>query len=88
MESNNALAIFQGTKIRKTWNNKEWWFALEDIIQALTDSRDVKQYINKLRQRDEDLSKGWGQIVHTLSIQTPGGSQKMNCTKNTLILII
>ena len=79
MDSEKAIAVFQGQKIRKTWHKEEWWFALEDIVKALTDSTDVKQYINKLRQRDEELSKGWVQIVHTLSIFTTGGPQNMNC---------
>jgi hypothetical protein len=77
---NNNLAVFEGKNIRKTWFNDEWWFVLEDIIYALTDSSDIKQYINKMRQRDEELSKGRVQIVHTLSVLTSGGNQKMNCT--------
>jgi hypothetical protein len=32
-----------------------------------------------MKQRDEFLSQGWGQIVRTLSIHTPGGQQSMNC---------
>jgi DNA-damage-inducible protein D len=79
MESNNALSVFEDKKIRKTWFNEEWWFVLEDIVVALTNSNDVKQYINRMRQRDEELSKGWVQIVHTLPIETSGGKQKMNC---------
>ncbi len=77
--ANNALAVFEGKKIRKTWHNKEWWFVLEDIVFALTDSANVKDYINKMRLRDEELSKGYGQIVHPLPIPTAGGTQKMNC---------
>jgi len=46
---------------------------------VLTDSHDPKQYINKLRQRDEQLFQGWVQIVHTLAIDTSGGKQDMNC---------
>jgi len=76
----NALSVFEGKMIKKIWNNDEWWFVLEDIIVALTDSNDPKQYINKMRQRDEELSKGWVQIVHTLSVNTVGGKQQMNCT--------
>src|SRR3989338_313152 len=53
--------------------------ALEDIVTVLTDSKDSKQYINKMRQRDEPLSQGWVQIVHTLPIQTEGGKQSINC---------
>ncbi|MFA6399482.1 MAG: phage antirepressor protein, partial [archaeon] len=66
MNQENALAVFEGKKIRKTWHKEEWWFVLEDIVFALTDSTDVKQYINRMRERDEELSKGWVQLVHTL----------------------
>ena len=79
MEEKSSLAVFQGKKIRRTWFNDEWWFVVEDIITALTDSKDPKQYINKMRQRDEELSQGWVQIVHTLPITTQGGKQGMNC---------
>ena len=32
-----------------------------------------------MKKRDPELSKGWGQIVTPLSVQTAGGKQKMNC---------
>ncbi len=79
MEAHSKLIVFEDKSIRRTWHNKEWWFVLEDVVTALTDSADPKQYINKMRQRDELLSQGWVQIVHTLSIDTPGGKQKINC---------
>ena len=79
MITENTLVLFQGEAIRKTWHNDEWWFVVEDIVLVLTDSKDPKQYINKMRQRDEQLSQGWVQIVHTLLIDTTGGKQKMNC---------
>src|SRR3989338_346798 len=79
INANNAIAVFQGKNIRRAWHNGEWWFVIEDIVYILTDSGDPKQYINKMRQRDEQLSKGWVQIVHTLMIDTPGGKQNMNC---------
>ncbi|MFH1696321.1 MAG: Bro-N domain-containing protein [Candidatus Diapherotrites archaeon] len=79
MDEGRALAVFQGRKIRKIWHNNEWWFAIEDMVTALTDSSDPKQYINKLRKRDNELSKGWVQFVHTLPVSTSGGHQNMNC---------
>jgi hypothetical protein len=78
-DANNALAVFQGKGIRRTWFNDEWWFSVEDVVFALTDSSDPKQYVNKMRQRDAELSKGWVQIVHTLAVSTSGGPQKSNC---------
>jgi hypothetical protein len=73
------IALFKGKKIRKTIHNKEWWFVLEDVISALTDSSNSKDYIKKIRLRDESLAKGWGQIVTPLSILTEGGKQNKNC---------
>ena len=79
MKPNNSLSIFQDRRIRRVWHEGEWWFVIEDVVSALTDSKDPKQYINKMRQRDEILSKGWVQIVHTLPIKTQGGLQRANC---------
>jgi len=77
MESH--IAVFRGKEIRKTIYNNEWWFVIEDIILALIDSKDPKQYIQRMKQRDPELGKGWVQIVHTLPIETPGGVQNMLC---------
>jgi len=77
--ADTKIAIFRNKKIRKTIHNNEWWFVVEDVVLALTDSVNVKDYINKMRARDAELSKGYGQIVHTLEVPTAGGKQKMNC---------
>ena len=73
------IAIFRNRKIRKTIHKNEWWFVVEDVVLALIDSSDSKQYIQRMRIRDPELSKGWVQIVHILSVETSGGKQKMNC---------
>ncbi len=79
MDSNHAVVAFQGKGIRRTWHNEEWCFVVEDVVAALTDSNDPKQYIQKIKQRDPILAQGWVQIVHTLPVDTAGGKQKMNC---------
>ncbi len=73
------IAIFRKKEIRKIIHGNEWWFVVEDVVAALTDSVNPKDYLNKMRRRDEELSKGYGQIVHTLPITTEGGTQRMNC---------
>ena len=65
-----SIAVFRGKEIRKTLFDNEWWFVVEDVVLALIDSKDAKQYIQRMRQRDPELSKGWVQIVHTLSVPT------------------
>jgi hypothetical protein len=73
------IALFQRKEVRRTIHNHEWWFVVEDVVLALIESRDPKQYIQRMKQRDLELGKGWVQIVHTLSIPTEGGLQPMLC---------
>ena len=74
------LDVFEGREIRKTIHNDEWWFVVKDVVLALIDSKDPKQYIQRMKRRDPELGKGWVQIVHTLSIETAGGLQRMLCS--------
>jgi len=73
------IAIFRKKEIRKTIHKNEWWFVIEDVVAALTDSVQPAGYIKDMRRRDSELSKGWGQIATPLLIKTIGGPQKVNC---------
>jgi hypothetical protein len=73
------IDIFRGKEIRRTLHNNEWWFVIVDVVAVLTDSVNPSDYIKKMRSRDKELAKGWGQIVTPLSIETPGGNQRLNC---------
>lgn len=75
------IKLFQDKKIRSVWNEEEeqWYFVLEDVVAALTDSSNPKQYVKRMKLRDPELAKGWVQIVPTLVVQTPGGPQRMKC---------
>jgi len=50
------LAVFKGKKIRKVIYNNEWWFSVVDVIAALTDSVNPRDYWYKMkiRVKDED----------------------------------
>src|SRR3989338_1594936 len=84
-EITTKISLFKGTEIRKTLHNGEWWFAVNDVIEALTDSRDPAQYFKRLKERDVELAKltdrGGVQFVPPLmlNIKTPGGTQKAYC---------
>lgn len=73
------IAIFKGKKVRKVIFRNEWWFAIVDVVAALTDSVQPDGYIKDMRRRDEELSRGWGQIATPLLIETAGGKQKVSC---------
>jgi hypothetical protein len=76
------ISLFKGKQIRKTLHNGEWWFVVNDVIEALADSRDPAQYFKRLKERDVELAKltdkGGVQFVPPLmlDIKTPGGVQK------------
>ena len=75
------IQFFQDKKIRSIWNEEEGqrYFVVEDVVEALTDSADPKQYVKRMKLRDPELAKGWVQIVPTLVVPTPGGKQRMRC---------
>jgi len=73
------LVVFKNKEIRRILYKDDWWFAIVDIVSALTDSVNPSGYIKDMRRRDKELSKGWGQIATPLSMTTKGGEQKVNC---------
>ncbi len=81
MTKKQAIQLFEEKKVRTAWDDKteKWYFAVSDVVAALTDSVNPTDYIKKMRKRDPELAKGWGQIVTPLSVVTPGGQQRVNC---------
>ncbi len=52
-----AIALFEGKKIRKVWDDKaeKWYFSVVDVVKALTDSTDARNYwkVLKIRLKEE-----------------------------------
>ena len=90
MARKNAIKLFEDKLVRSVWDDEkeEWFFSVNDVVQILTDSVNVTDYIKKMRKRDEELGKGWGQIVTPLAVQTAGGMQKTNFADTTGIFRI
>lgn len=53
---NTKIAVFKGKEVRKTIHNNEWWFSVADVVEVLTDTNDVRQYLKKMRSRDSELN--------------------------------
>lgn len=77
----SSIKLFESKQIRTIWNepDQKWYFVVADVVQVLTDTPNVSDYIKKMRKRDELLSQGWGQLVTPLLVDTAGGKQKLNC---------
>ena|SRR3989344_4901858 len=54
MESHNALIVFQDKKIRRIFHNNEWYFSVIDVVQALTDSPNPRNYWNMTKIRESE----------------------------------
>ncbi|MBQ9435440.1 MAG: Bro-N domain-containing protein [Bacteroidales bacterium] len=48
------IKLFQDKKIRSIWNDEEeqWYFSVVDVVEALTDSPNPRQYWRKMKDRD------------------------------------
>lgn len=83
------LALFQKKQIRRIWHDKEWYFSVVDITEALTDSPFPRQYWEKMKQREFielQLSPIWLQLKLA---STDGKKYATDCvnTKNAFRLI-
>ena len=84
----NKLALFEEKEIRRKWYNEDWYFSVEDVVYALTESVNTKDYIKKMKKRNPTLAEGWGQFVTLLPLNTKGGKQKISCANTKGILRI
>jgi hypothetical protein len=51
MKVTTKIALFKGKKIRKIIYNNEWWFSVIDVVEALTDSVNPRDYWFKMKIR-------------------------------------
>ena len=80
MSDIEKIQLFEDQKVRTIWveSDEKWYFSIKDVILILAEAKDPKDYLSKMRRREPELAKGWGQIVHPLVVRTPGGPQKEN----------
>lgn len=81
-EFTTKIAIFQKKEIRKVIHNDEWWFSVADIIEALADTVDVRDYIKKMRKRDIELDAYWGTNCPLLEMTAKDGRKRKITSAN------
>jgi DNA-damage-inducible protein D len=72
------IKLFESKKIRSDWNEQEqkWYFSVQDVVEVLTDSADVKQYIKRMLSRDEFLKSNWGTICTLVEMEAADGKRR------------
>ena len=90
--NNKQIAIFEGQKIRREWNEKEemWYFSIVDIVAILTDSSIPKRYWSDLKSKlRNEGSEVYEKIVQLKFLALDGKKYSTDCfsTPNLLRLI-
>lgn len=72
------IKLFESKQIRAIWDEKEqkWFFSVQDVVEVLTESSDVKQYIKRMLSRDEMLKSNWGTICTLVEMKAADGKKR------------
>ena len=78
MVKRESLKLFEDKKVRTVWDSEQekWYFSVVDIIEALTDSTDPKQYLKKMKSRDPELKNNWGTICTLVQMTGADGKKR------------
>ena len=81
----SSIKLFESKKIRSVWVEAEqkWYFSLHDVVEALTESVDPKQYVKKLRSRDPELNSNWGTICTQVQMVAADRKQRKTIAADT-----
>ena len=54
----NSIKLFEDKLVRSIWDEQkeEWFFSIVDVVEVLTDSKDPKQYLKKIKEPKNLLS--------------------------------
>ncbi|OFX42208.1 MAG: phage antirepressor protein [Bacteroidetes bacterium GWA2_30_7] len=72
------IKLFESKQIRSEWieSEQKWYFSVQDVVEVLTDSADVKQYIKRILSRDEILKSNWGTICTLVEMKAADGKNR------------
>lgn len=76
----NTIQLFENKQIRSIWDSEQekWYFAIVDIIAALTESLDAPAYWRKLKQRLK--AEGNESVTNCHALKLPAADGKMRLT--------
>ena len=83
MDSEKALVVFQGKKIRRTWFNDEWWFSVVDIIGVLTQTDRARKYWSDLKKKLMEEGFQLSEKIGQLKIPAEDGKMRLTDCVNT-----
>jgi len=82
-DSDKALVVFQGKKIRRTWFNDEWWFSVVDIVGALTQTDRARKYWSDLKTKLHEEGFEPSEKIGQLKLRAEDGKLRLTDCANT-----
>jgi len=82
-DSDKALVVFQGKKIRRTWFNDEWWFSVVDIVGALAQTDRTRKYWSDLKIKLQDEGFEPSEKIGQLKLKADDGKLRLTDCANT-----
>ena len=90
-DSQGKIVVFGGKQIRRIWIDGQWYFSVVDIVGALTDSDNPRNYWNMMKAREKKQSDVQLSIlcVQLKLTSTDGKAYKTDCvnTENAFRII-
>ena len=83
-EKSTRLAVFEGKHIRKVLHEGDWWFAVIDIVEVLTESSVPKRYWSDLKRKL--ASEGYIEVsekIGQMKMPAPDGKMRLTDCANT-----
>ena len=80
----SKLVVFQSKKIRRIWHEDEWYYSVVNIVAALTDSTNPRDYWYKMKIRVQEES-GFepSTVCRQLKIEASDGKMRITDCSNT-----
>lgn len=84
LDKDNHIVVFNDNNIRRTFDEGAWWFSIIDVIQALTESKNPRDYWYKMkiRVKNEELSE-LSTFCRQLKLQASDGKMRVTDCANT-----
>lgn len=84
MGQKEHLKLFEDKKVRVVWDDdrQEWYFSVVDVVEVLTDSKDPRDYLKKMRKRDPQLDAYVGTNCPQVLMTTKTGKRRNTLAGN------
>ena len=75
MTKKQQIKLFEDKKVRVAWDDEleQWFFSVVDVVEVLTESKDPKDYLKKMRKREPALDDYVGTNCPLVAMTTKTG---------------